>query len=69
VPPLTELSRSLQAGEVGPSVVQIFVTGYASPEKDRATAGEPQLQHSSGPASSRTPTATSSQHVVENATH
>ena len=38
-PALADLSRSLQdlAGKVSPSVVQIFVTGYASPdEEDRA---------------------------------
>lgn len=50
-PPLSDLSRSLQelAARVSPSVVQIFVTGYAPPDDDdRATAGEPQLERSSG---------------------
>jgi serine protease Do len=50
-PALADLSRSLQdlAGKVSPSVVQIFVTGYASPdEEDRAASGEPQLERSSG---------------------
>jgi serine protease Do len=49
--PLSELSRSLQdlAAKVSPSVVQIFVTGYAVPdEEDRVATGEPQLERSSG---------------------
>ena len=35
VPPLSELSRSLQdlAAKVSPAVVQIFVTGYAPPDE------------------------------------
>jgi serine protease Do len=51
VPPLADLSRSLQdlAAKVSPCVVQIFVTGYAAPdEEDRAATGEPQLERSSG---------------------
>ena len=50
-PPLADWSRSLQelAGKVSPGVVQIFVTGYASPdEEDRAASGEPHLERSSG---------------------
>jgi serine protease Do len=48
-PSLTELSRSLQdlAARVSPSVVQIFVTGYAVPE-DRPAGAEPVLERSSG---------------------
>src|SRR5512133_4316934 len=49
--PMSELSRSLQdlAAKVSPSVVQIFVTGYAVPdEEDRVATGEPQLERSSG---------------------
>ena len=46
---LGELSKSLQdlAEKVSPSVVQIFVTGYAPPEEqnERAT-GEPVLERS-----------------------
>ena len=50
-PGSTDLSRSLQdlAAKVSPSVVQIFVTGYAPPdEEDRAATGEPMLERSSG---------------------
>ncbi len=50
-PPLADLSRSLQdlAAKVSPSVVQIFVTGYAPPDdEDRIAGGEPQLERSSG---------------------
>src|SRR6187399_2630847 len=45
-PALSDLSKSLQAlsAKVSPSVVQIFVTGYAPPdEEDQAATGEPQL--------------------------
>jgi serine protease Do len=47
---LTELSQSLQdlAERVSPSVVQIFVTGYAEPDEDDQAASEPVLERSSG---------------------
>ena len=40
---LTELSQSLQdlAERVSPSVVQIFVTGYAEPDEDDQASSEP----------------------------
>jgi serine protease Do len=50
-PALADLSRSLQdlSAKVSPSVVQIFVTGYAPPdEEDQAATGEPQLERTSG---------------------
>jgi serine protease Do len=50
-PSLTELSRSLQdlSARVSPSVVQIFVTGYAAPDHENpAAAAEPILERSSG---------------------
>ncbi len=50
-PGLADLSRSLQelATKVSPSVVQIFVTGYAAPEQDdRIATAEPQLERTSG---------------------
>jgi serine protease Do len=47
---LTELSQSLQdlAERVSPSVVQIFVTGYAEPDEDREASSDPVLDRSSG---------------------
>ena len=58
---LTELSQSLQdlAERVSPSVVQIFVTGYAEPDEDDQAASEPVLERSSGSGVIVDPTATS----------
>ena len=70
---LADLSRSLQdlAARVSPSVVQIFVTGYAPPdEEDRATTGEPMLERSSGSGVvvDADGYIVTNAHVVENAT-
>jgi serine protease Do len=51
VPALSDLSRSLQdlSAKVSPSVVQIFVTGYAVPdEEDQRATGEPHVERTSG---------------------
>jgi serine protease Do len=47
---LTELSASLQelSERVSPSVVQIFVTGYAEPDADNPSMADPVLERSSG---------------------
>jgi serine protease Do len=70
---LTDLSRSLQelARKVSPSVVQIFVTGYAAPdESDRAAGGDPVIERGSGSGViiSADGYVVTSAHVVENAT-
>src|SRR4051812_11979829 len=72
-PPLADLSRSLQelSAKVSPTVVQIFVTGYAAPdEENRVATGEPQLERSSGSGVIVDPEGfiVTNAHVVENAT-
>lgn len=50
-PGLADLSKSLQdlAAKVSPSVVQIFVTGYAAPDdNDRSATGAPALERGNG---------------------
>ena len=70
---MSDLSRSLQnlAAKVSPSVVQIFVTGYAAPDdEDRVATGEPQLERSSGSGVivDAEGFIVTNAHVVENAT-
>ncbi len=72
-PGLADLSRSLQelAGKVSPSVVQIFVVGFAAPDADETTAtGDPVLERGSGSGVivAEDGYIVTNAHVVENAT-
>jgi serine protease Do len=70
---LGEFSRSLQelAAKVSPSVVQVFVTGYAAPdEQQEGGTGDPAIERSSGSGVIVDPAGyiVTNAHVVENAT-
>ena len=70
---LAEFSRSLQelSERVSPSVVQVFVTGYAVPdEEDQSATGEPVVERTSGSGVIVDPDGyiVTNAHVVENAT-